>query len=301
MPRPRLATWYSPAKVNLCLRIVGRRADGYHLLDSVFAAIDLCDRIFLSVEELADGAPSEVVVRCDAPGVPADGTNLAARAATMLLEACGVAARVTIEIDKRIPAGAGLGGGSSNAATVLRALSELLELAIEPAGLCHLALGLGADVPFFLTGGHARVRGIGDRVQAIAGWPEVALAVVVPPVAVSTAWAFRTYPPHRLPDRLEPETEADRLAAGHPLDGSTMVNDLEHVVLPAYPDVARAKERLIAAGATAAVMSGSGSAVVAVVPNATVRRTIEDAFAAHTEHRTLLHLGRVLPGGPFVG
>jgi 4-diphosphocytidyl-2-C-methyl-D-erythritol kinase len=203
--------------VNLCLRVIGRRTDGYHLLDSIFAAIDLCDRIIVSVEAPADDATSEIVVRCDAPGVPADGTNLAARAATALLKECGVAARVIIEIDKRIPAGAGLGGGSSNAATVLRALADLLDLAIEPGRLHGLALALGADVPFFLTGGSARVRGIGEQIEPIAGWPELTLAVVVPPVAVATAWAFRAYPP----DRLRHGPEAEWLAAGHPLDGRT--------------------------------------------------------------------------------
>jgi 4-diphosphocytidyl-2-C-methyl-D-erythritol kinase len=296
MPRTRLATWYSPAKVNLCLRIVGRRADGYHLLDSIFATIDLCDRIDVSVEDVTRGGAPEVVVRCNHPDVPVDENNLAARAATVLLEDRRIAARVTIEIDKRIPAGAGLGGGSSNAATVLRALTQLLDVEIEPDRLRRLALGLGADVPFFLTGGCARVRGIGERVDRIAGWPGLRLAVVIPPIAVSTAWAFRVYPR----DRLQGGPEAERLVSTDP-DGSTMVNDLEHAVFSAFPLIARAKERLLDAGASSAVMSGSGSAVVGIVPDPAVGMAIEAEFATPADAGTRVYLVSVIRGGPFIG
>jgi 4-diphosphocytidyl-2-C-methyl-D-erythritol kinase len=296
MPSTHAATWYSPAKVNLCLRIVGRRADGYHLLDSIFATIDLCDRIDVSVEP-ASGSASEVVVRCDDPAIPSDASNLASRAATALLASCGVAARVTIDIAKRIPAGGGLGGGSSNAATVLRALTQLLNLDVAPDRLAEVALGLGADVPFFLTGGCARVRGIGEQVERVAGWPGMRLAIVMPPVAVSTAWAFGAYPS----DRLRGGPEAELLVSGHPVDAATMVNDLEHVVLPEFPPIARAKERLLAAGATAAVMSGSGSAVVGVVPDEPAGRAIEFEFGSRTDDRTRVRLVQVLPDGPSVG
>lgn len=296
MMSPRLATWYSPAKVNLCLRIVGRRTDGYHFLDSIFAAVDLCDRIDLTVEDLPRGTAPEILVHCDHPDVPADASNLAARAAAGLLASCGVTARVTIAIQKHIAPGAGLGGGSSNAATILLALPPLLTLDVEPGRLHDLAVGLGADVPFFLTGGCARVRGIGERVDVIGGWDGLTLAVVTPPVAVSTGWAFRAYPS----ERCEGGGEAERLAAGHPLDASTMVNDLEYVVLPAFPMVAHAKSRLLRAGATAAVMSGSGSAVIGLVPDPVAGRAIASEFDTPGEG-TRVRFARVIRSGPFVG
>ena len=181
----------------------------------------------------------------------------------MLLAAHGLGARLTLTLDKRIPAGAGLGGGSSNAATVLRALDEVLGLGTPPATLRRLALGLGADVPFFLTGGAARVRGIGEEVTPIQGWPDLALVIMLPPVAVSTPWAFRAWDAVAA---LAPGDEPARLAAGARPDASTMVNDLEGVVLAAHPVIAVAKARLLEAGVTAAVMSGSGASVVGVVP-----------------------------------
>src|SRR5262249_18740978 len=145
--------------------------DGYHLLDSIFAAIDLRDRIVVDVRDVAPNRPTHVAVRCAYPGVPSDATNLAARAAEAVLRETGRGADVTIDIDKRIPPGAGLGGGSSNAATVLAGLNRGLQLGVDAGRLREIALALGADVPFFLTSGCARVRGIGERIDAIRGWP----------------------------------------------------------------------------------------------------------------------------------
>jgi 4-diphosphocytidyl-2-C-methyl-D-erythritol kinase len=258
------STCDAPAKVNLCLRIVGRRDDGYHLLDSIFAAIDLADRITLTVANAGPQRATAVEVHCPFPGVPTDRTNLVARAALAFLEACGLGADVTIAIDKRIPPGSGLGGGSSNAATVLRLLERALGLGVAPQRLQEMALGLGADVPFFLTGGCARVRGIGERVDPIAGWPGLGLVVALPPIAVSTAWAFRSYAGGFSTDPAEPAALANGATPGAAL----LRNDLESVVVPANPVIGDLKRALVDAGATAAVMSGSGAAVVGLVPPA---------------------------------
>ncbi len=287
------ATWYSPAKVNLCLRIVGRRADGYHLLDSVFAAIDLCDRVHLEVDDVGPSVATEISVACDHPGVPEDATNLAARAAARLLEHCGLGGRVAIRIEKRIPPGAGLGGGSSNAATVLCYLNETLQLAVPERRLHDLGLQLGADVPFFLTGGCARVRGIGEQVESIPGWPGLSLVVALPPVVVSTAWAFREFA--GLPVAIG--DEAARLAGGATPDVSTAVNDLEPTVFGAFPLLRETKESLLAAGAGAAVMSGSGAAVVGLVSSPQDARSVAAAFAARHPD-TPAHCVRVLPAAP---
>jgi len=292
MPPTFAATRDSPAKVNLCLRVLGRRADGYHLLDSIFATIDLCDRIEIHVSDLRPHRDTDVSIRCLFPDVPTDGTNLAARAAMILLDECGVGASVTIAIAKQIPPGAGLGGGSSNAATVLTCLNSILNLNVGKQRLHELALQLGADVPFFLTGGCARVRGIGEHIEPIQGWPGLPLVLAIPPIAVSTAWAFRAY----AAGFARGAEEASRLAAGIEPDASLLVNDLETVVLPAFPEVAAVKRGLLEAGASAAVMSGSGAAVVALVPSPTAQQGVAETFRSrHGEVR--VQGVRILPAG----
>jgi 4-diphosphocytidyl-2-C-methyl-D-erythritol kinase len=264
----RAASWRSPAKVNVCLRVVGRRDDGYHLLDSIFVPIDLHDDVRIEIASVTPRGEVSIAIEADDPTVPSDGTNLAARAAAALLAACGLGGEVQVRLTKRIPAGAGLGGGSSNAATVLQGLTALLDLDVAPARLAEIGLRLGADVPFFLQRGAARVRGIGEHVQPLPGWGDVALVIAIPPVQISTPWVFKTF------REMVPlgSTQADAaepaaLAAGEPVGPELLVNDLERVVLPAFPAVAALKERLRAAGATAAVMSGSGSAVLGAFPS----------------------------------
>jgi len=299
MPTPSSTTSVTcsaPAKVNLCLRVTGRRADGYHLLDSIFAAIDFCDQVTIVASAPRAGAAARVRVSCDYPGVPNDDTNLAARAARVLLADSGVGAELDIAIDKRIPPGAGLGGGSSNAATVLHGLRTLLALPVSEPRLAELALSLGADVPFFLTGGCARVRGIGEHVAAIPGWPGQELILALPAVAIATAWAFRHYGGGFAATPDEPA----RLAAANPLDPALMRNDLEAVVFPAHPEVARTKRDLLDAGATGVVMSGSGSAVVALPPPGADPAAIAARFRArHTD--VAVHCVRITAPNPGTG
>ncbi len=279
MTPPLHATWRSPAKVNLCLRVVGRRRDGYHLLDSVFAPIDLCDAIVVDVDGIARAAPLRIDVRCDRADVPADGSNLAARAAAALLAECGLGGRVDFEIKKTIPPGSGLGGGSGNAASVLRELNARLGLGVPDERMRELAIALGADVPFFLDAIPARVRGIGEDVQPIVGFADVALVVAIPAVTVATAWAFRAYA-ELVPSPVAGGDEAARLAAGAPPSAALLVNDLERVVLPAFPAIAAVKRLLCEYGAQAAVMSGSGSAVIGLATPSTAARLAADVRLA---------------------
>jgi 4-diphosphocytidyl-2-C-methyl-D-erythritol kinase len=288
--------------VNLCLRIVGRRADGYHLLDSIFAEIDLVDRITVTVQPCDRYPDRHIAVSCAHPGVPNDSTNLAARAADALLSECGVGARIDIAIEKRIPPGGGLGGGSSNAATVLRALNTMLNLRVPERRLAELALALGADVPFFLTGGCARVRGIGERIDPINGWPNRTLVVAVPAIEVSTAWAFRAWAsgPGRVGFAAEPEEPA-RLAGGAPLDAAMMRNDLEATVLAVHPELGAIKRALCDAGAEGAVMSGSGASVIGLVPSSGAAESISAAFAQRRPD-VRVHVARIVarPARPSV-
>lgn len=291
----RHATWRSLAKVNLCLRVVGRRVDGYHLLDSVFAPIALHDELTVHADAIAPGVPTRIEVRCDHAGVPEDASNLAARAAATLLAERGLGGVLRITIAKKIPPGSGLGGGSGNAATILHELNGWLGIGVAPSRLAELALALGADVPFFLIGAPARVRGIGERVEPIATIHALPLVVAIPPVAVSTAWAFRAYA-DLVPSPCAAGDEPTRLAAGTPPTQALLVNDLERVVLPAFPAIAETKRRLLESGAEAAVMSGSGSAVIGLASSPADARRLAGAVRAALPEVAVYALAIHAPG-----
>lgn len=275
----------APAKVNLILRIVSRRADGYHLLDSVMAPVSLYDEVQVTVERRA-AAAAHIRVDCDAPGIPTDASNLAHRAAALVCREFGIRARVAVSLRKRIPAGAGLGGGSSDAAAVLTALDRLFDLGLPTDRLSRLAVRLGADVPFFLCGGPARVSGIGEVVARLPALPRRWLVIVVPPFAVSTAWAYQQFDRQRRAVSHVPVAGWDRaFDAGRWPTTPAFVNDLERAVLPAHPELAERKARLLALGAHAALMSGSGSAVFGVfareVAAAQAATALSDAGRVH--------------------
>jgi len=254
--------------VNFGLRVVGRRPDGYHELESLFLPLDLADELLLDVEE---ASATRVVLELagDAAGVPAGAENLAVRAGERFLEAAGLRRALRIRLAKRIPVAAGLGGGSSDAAAVLRGLAGLLPGAMDPAALVRVALGLGADVPFFLDPRPALVSGIGERCEPLRGpWPARVLVLAKPGGQLSTARVYRSFDsaarPAALPG-LRPLVEAVRSA---PTDRSALValleNDLEPAALSLCPAIAPLRERLREAGALALGMSGSGPTVFGV-------------------------------------
>jgi 4-diphosphocytidyl-2-C-methyl-D-erythritol kinase len=257
----------APAKVNFGLRIVGRRADGYHLLESVFLPVDLADEILLS---LCDGAGVALRVSGECEGVPSDTRNLAARAAEAFLEAAGLAQGVSIALVKKIPAPGGLGGGSSDAAAVLRGLAALLPGRVPPERLRALALGLGADVPFFLAPRPALVSGIGEVSEPVA-LPSFTLLLAHPGVPLATSAVYAAYdvatasltPPRGGPSLralLALREEASSLR-------SLLVNDLEPAATVLCPAVAELRKEIEAAGASAVGMSGSGPTLFGVFPS----------------------------------
>lgn len=246
----------APAKINLFLRIIGRRADGYHLLDSLIIPVSLYDEITIDVRK--DG--SGITITCDDPTLPCDETNLAYKAAALLCREAGVHARVVIDLRKNIPAGAGLGGGSSDAAAVLKSLNTILCLRLSEAELAALAIRLGADVPFFIPCRPARIGGIGEVLTPVPSLPTFPIVIVVPPFSIATPWAYRCF------DEL-PSSESSavgELTAGHWPFPEVLINDLERAVLPQYPQIAQLKNYLLRLGATGALMSGSGSSVFGV-------------------------------------
>jgi 4-diphosphocytidyl-2-C-methyl-D-erythritol kinase len=236
--------WPAPAKLNLFLRVVGRRADGYHLLQTVFRLIDLSDWI-----EFGPRADDAVRLAAPLPGVPED-ADLAVRAARLLQATAAVRTGVTIRVEKRIPIGGGLGGGSSDAATTLIALDALWGTGLSRAALSALAVRLGADVPFFLLGRNAFAEGIGERLTPLDLDPAW-YVVITPQVAVSTREIYGS-------TELTPATKPLTMQAFFAGLGR---NDLEPVVCRRFPQVARALEWLRGHGD--ARLSGSGASVFA--------------------------------------
>ena len=237
----------APAKLNLFLHVTGRRADGYHLLQSVFMLIDWCDTLHFELRRDARIARRDL-----GTALPAD--DLIVRAARLLQAASGTSLGADIAIDKRIPAQAGMGGGSSDAASTLLALNRLWQLNLPRPQLEQLGLQLGADVPFFLRGHNAWVEGIGEQITPVA-LPPARFCVLKPAVGVDTASIFR-HP--QLERATKPATIADFAADpygfGH--------NDLQPVAQALCPEVSQALALLGSQGLQAR-MTGSGSAVFA--------------------------------------
>ena len=241
----------APAKLNLFLHVVGRRPDGYHLLQGAFTLIDRCDEIRIRVRSDATIARVNEV-----PGVPSD-DDLAVRAARALQRATGTAMGADIEGETRIPMGGGLGGGSSDAATVLIALDRLWGTRVPPLELRALGESLGADVPFFLFGESAWVEGIGERISALPVPPRW-YAVLEPPEPVPTAAIFAA---PELTRNTEPLKMEDFSAHPGKLFEAGVANDLEPVAVSCFPSVGRRLAWLRARAP--ARMTGSGGCVFA--------------------------------------
>ena len=242
------AAWPAPAKLNLFLHVTGRREDGYHTLQTAFRLIDFADT--MSFSPRADG---KVTLARALPGV-APGEDLSERAATLLKTAAGYQGGVEIALDKRIPIGGGLGGGSSDAATTLLALNHLWGLGLKRRELQDLALRLGADVPVFVFGENAFAEGIGEQLQPL-GLPLAWYLVLVPRVHVSTALVFAA------PELTRDAKPLKITAFFDGLERRELRNDLEPVVSGRYPEVARHLAWLKQHGE--ARMSGSGACVFA--------------------------------------
>jgi 4-diphosphocytidyl-2-C-methyl-D-erythritol kinase len=247
-----MLTLRAPAKINLGLRLLSRRPDGYHEIETLFVPIDLYDD--LAVRE---GERPGVHIRILGTDLPADRTNLAVRGAELACQAAGVAPRLELTLRKRIPVAAGLGGGSSDAAAALRAVQHLTGSTLSEPRLAELALSLGADVPFFLDPRPAIGRGLGERVEPLADFPRLWCVLVSFPFGVSTAEVYQgasrelTLPqaPSSIPALMGPG-----LAASPP-------NDLETFTVRRHPEIELARSALRDQGASVTGMSGSGPTV----------------------------------------
>lgn len=242
---------FAPAKINLSLRVLGRREDGFHEIETLISPITLADEI--TIEPGAD-----LQLTCDDPTLPTDGRNLAYRAAEIFCKRAGIPADFHLAIRKRIPHGAGLGGGSSDGATVLLALNETLATPLLPEVLTGLAAQLGSDVPVFLHRQAAVCRGRGEKVMPSPFAERLPLLLLKPPFPVPTPWAYQHW-------RDSSEIPGVRYVAQSFAWGE-LVNDLERPVFSKYLPLATLKSWLLEQPCVAgALMSGSGSTVFAIL------------------------------------
>ena len=249
------------AKVNLTLKVTGRRDDGYHLLSSVFAKVDLADTLSITARE-----DEKVVVTCSHPDVPCDETNLAVRAAMALRRVAGVTKGAGIHITKRIPVAAGLGGGSSDAAAALTALNRMWGVDLERNELAAVALELGADVPFFLGGSMAHVQGIGEEIRSLSPRRSIPVLLANPGFGISAAAAYGGSEFDFRPAEGIEEIIAD-MESGDPESVARHVsNDLEPWALEKHESLAALKASMERADPQPlrVAMSGSGPTLMAI-------------------------------------
>ncbi|MDF1525494.1 MAG: 4-(cytidine 5'-diphospho)-2-C-methyl-D-erythritol kinase [bacterium] len=264
----------APAKVNLTLRVLGRREDGYHEIESLVQKISLYDRITLSER----GEPG-IHLTCSDPSLPTGPDNLAYLAAQLIMEDSQTREKgISIHLDKAIPHGAGLGGGSSDAASVLMGLNTLWKLSRTREELAEFAQKIGSDVPLFLHPSPSLITGRGEKIEPSPILINATYVVVSPEFSVSTQWAYSNFRLTKEPDKYTlsglHRTEKEAL----PPDQwqNLLINDLEEAVTTRHPEIGRCKEDLLRAGASASLMSGSGSTVFGLFED---RQTAEKAVA----------------------
>ena len=261
------------AKINLDLRVLGTRPDGFHDLKTVFQSLMLFDNVTVTVRR------GPMALTCDEPDIPTDQRNLVWKAASLLHRmhtGRSAAPRdIAIDLRKRIPAEAGLGGGSADAAMTLLALNALWKLDLDLPTLSRIGARLGSDVPYFLVGGTALGLGRGDDIYPLADMPQVHVVILRPGFGVATADAYRWLDEEQRRPQKEPAPQ--RIPPDWPAWSATLRNDLEGAVVKHHPAIGRIRQSLLDAGAAFAAMSGSGSAVFGLFERAdAARRTAND-------------------------
>lgn len=248
------------AKINLALDVLCKRPDGYHEVAMVMQAIRLADTVTLTSQ------PNDIALSVNIAGLAADASNLAYRAAVLLKQYASSKQGVHICLDKRIPLAAGLAGGSADAAAVLKGLNSLWELKLSLAELSKLAAQLGSDVPFCLYNSTMLATGRGEILEPLPPLTNCYVVLAKPAIAVPTSWVYQQYRADKVTQRPDIAAMRNYLAEGS-LAGiaRNLVNVLESVTIPAYPEIARIKESMLKYGAMAALMSGSGPTVFGLV------------------------------------
>jgi 4-diphosphocytidyl-2-C-methyl-D-erythritol kinase len=265
----------TPAKINLFLEVLGRRDDGYHELRTLMCCIGLCDTLKVTLGGTVNR------IRCNHPDVPSDESNLALRAAELFNHSLAGQTEVkpkhvTIELTKRIPAGAGLGGGSSDASAVLNLLNDAYKNPFNAAQLQHMALALGADVPFFILGQPALAGGIGEHLEFYGGLSPWGVVVVYPGFGISTAQVFENL--NLGLTKCEKKLRYFLFDQGKFDPSRHLCNDLETVAIRRFPVLGEIKKDLLNQGAIGSLMTGSGSAVFGLFADVPAARKAADGL-----------------------
>ena len=267
-----LLTISANAKINLTLDILGKREDGYHDVELVLQSIALADT--LEFAKIDRGIKFEMYAEgvSGAETLPNDQDNLACRAAELVMDKCRLTSGVFIRLNKKIPIAAGLAGGSTDAAAVIRGMNKLFKLRLSIDEMCELGAEIGSDVPFCIVGGTCLAYGRGEKLKRLADLPNIPIVLIKPRGTIPTAWAYKTYDSDKSPDH--PDTAAI-CEAINLSDKETvfklMFNVLERVAIKKYPAINTYKDKLLEAGAAAAMMSGSGPSLFGIA------KTHEDA------------------------
>lgn len=245
----------APAKINLFLEILGKRDDGYHEIETVMQEIDLVDN--LQFEEIREG----VKLKCNNKNIPSDENNLVCKAANLIVNECGIKKGVLISLEKNIPVGAGLGGGSSDAATTLKALNSLWKIGLSDVDLMEFAARLGSDIPFFIKGKTALCSGRGENITPIEVKIEMNYLIIFPHINISTTTIYRNLKIDLTKKRKDVSFFLNALKYSKVADISKLLfNRLEEVIFATYPDLLRVKSSLEHFDFCGLSVSGSGSA-----------------------------------------
>jgi 4-diphosphocytidyl-2-C-methyl-D-erythritol kinase len=308
---PNSAAWFSakaPAKINLGLHIVGKRSNGYHTLVSLMVPVSLCDELQFEL------IPRGIEIRCPNSDLPTNEENLVYRAAQEVLDASRRDTGVRIELVKNIPISAGLGGGSSDAATTLMVINHILGSPLKQEDLYHQAVNLGADVPFFLLGRWAVAQGIGDFVTPVDNVPTLWTVLIRPHIRVSTRWAYENLTLTTRPNGSKFNTLrsicAEEMTVSHHrlLDQQQLtfedilpllINDFEPLVFRRHPELHGLRNALLAAGARAAPMTGSGPTLVGLFISESEARAAYDILRRNEDAE--IYVSHTLDTRPLAG
>jgi 4-diphosphocytidyl-2-C-methyl-D-erythritol kinase len=273
----------SPAKVNLHLTVLRKRDDGYHDISTLMQRINLYDEMTFA------SLPSGITIKCPGSGLPEDEGNIVYRAARAYFSYIEYKKGIAITLSKRIPLAAGLGGGSSNAATTLVTLNEMTGLSCRPEELMSIGKTLGADVPFFIFGKTAWATGIGDCLQVAEDIPPLWFLLVNPGFAVSTRMVYESLNLRLTTDRINYSIPAFKIGGGSNLS-EALRNDLEEVTMARYPLLNRIKRLLLSSGAAGALMSGSGPTLFGIFETEEQARNAEKILTTQSSGKWWIYL-----------
>jgi 4-diphosphocytidyl-2-C-methyl-D-erythritol kinase len=279
----------APAKINLSLDITGKLENGYHALDTIMQTISIEDKITLAK------TGRQISVLCDHPQVPQGNGNICHKAAEAFFEKTALEGGVIITIDKNIPVAAGLAGGSSDAAAVIKGLNLLYGTGLTQREMCEIGLKCGADVPYCIVAGTCRAKGIGEKLTKLPSFAGVYIVLVVPDFFVSTAWAYKNYDLNKTDEKPRTE-ELISYICGRDIKNTAerMANVLESITAKKHPEIREIKHDIKKSGACGSVMSGSGPSVFGLFENEEKARI---AFSVIREKYNRSYLTLTVDGG----